>query len=246
MLNKFGLLGGSIAVGKIFLSGKKNDDEKKDDVPDKWDIMFKNASIEGKKYGVEKAAKEYEKPYRELQQNYSETKIAIETELKAKNENFEQLYNKIEELEQAKNNLETKLRNKINSCTGMSSGSAQSVTSVMMENSYSSISYGTLSTCMEPRFDFDITDLIYNIKLNNWRKAALEGYEEVKKKYEEKINVLKSDLEELKRRAKQEFEAFNLLNSEMLEAITHLLEEIAQLKMKIAQLAIMQNEDYYA
>lgn len=207
--------------------------------------MFKDASIEGKKYGVEKAAKEYEKLYRELQQTYSETKNSIKTELRIKNENFEQLNNKIEELERTKNNLEVTLKNKIHSCAEKTNSSASAIESLMMESSCSSVSYAELSKVVASVFFFNITDIIYSCKVKNWKKAALEGYEEVQKKYEEKINTLKKELEELKMRAKQELAAFSSLNSEMLEEITHLLEEIAQLRMKIAQLAIIQNEDYY-
>lgn len=73
MFNKFGSFNPLVSLD-IFSKIKKSE-EKKEDVPKKWDIMFKDASIEGKKYGAEKAAKEYEKLYRELQQTYSETKI---------------------------------------------------------------------------------------------------------------------------------------------------------------------------
>lgn len=201
--------------------------------------MFKDASIEGKKHGCIRAAKEFEPVYNELKQKMEKTKSEIIEEQRERTAEATPFAYKIDELKAEKDTLERTIQEKINSLSEKMNVSREAISS--------DLNIGTLfasSSCiLSPLAGMLLTDIIYEHKLKNWRKAELEGYEEVKEQYTKKINTLNEEFNRLVEEAKKVRKDFNKLMIDMIDEIKKLLSEISQLQIKNAQLSILLAKD---
>lgn len=217
--------------------------KKDNDEPRKWDIMFKDASIEGRKHGCNRAAKEFEPVYIELKQKMEKTKSEIIEEQRERTAAATPFAYTIDKLRVEKDTFERTIQEKINSLSKKMNVSSEAISSDLNMGTLFGSSSSISSRYLTYSLGSVITDIIYEHKLENWRKSELEGYKEVKEQYTQKINTLNEEFNRLVEEAKNVRKDFNKLMIDMIEEIKKLLSEISQLQIKNAQLSIFLAED---
>ena len=187
----------------------------------KIDMLFMDVETEGKKQGYERASKEYKKVFIEIEQTYEETRKQIEYHKNIYGNRCDKLIDKLELLEIERDNLKRQVDSKVDQVS-MSYN-------IPKGQIYSSMYSGTILSTYN---NFSILDIIYNHKEKKLKQAQEKGYLEAKKIYEEKIKMLKADLEKLKIDGNREIE--NMIN-----LIDDVVDEIVKNHMSIAELRIL-------
>ena len=103
-----GIFGASISGG-LFGSGLYDDGP---NVIEKVEMLFTDVETEGKKQGYDSAAREYGKVYRDIENEFLETKKIIEQQKNSYDNKADSLISKLESLEREKGNLEKQVNDK--------------------------------------------------------------------------------------------------------------------------------------
>ncbi len=179
-------------------------------------ISIVDVETEGKKRGYNKAVKEYEPIFREIENQYYETKKTIEEEKNNYGLKSDRLITRLEELEKEKDALQRavnerleKLSKEYNIPVGKLSGSL-------------ALGGNTLG----------LLGILLSYSDRKLKKSEEQGYIDAKELYEEKISRLKRDLNALKNKGAREI-------NDLVNLISEVHSEIAENKMRIAQLQIM-------
>lgn len=93
-------------IGDIF--GVK----KEPSILEKVDMLFTDVETEGKKQGYEKASKEYEQIFRQIENRYKETKKLIESQKNVYGDQYDKLIDKLADLENERDSLQKQVDNK--------------------------------------------------------------------------------------------------------------------------------------
>ncbi|WP_346684830.1 hypothetical protein [Megamonas hypermegale] len=186
---------------------------------DKIDMIFTDVETEGKKKGYSRAAKEYEKVFCYIEEEYNKVKNIMENQKDIYGTKSDILIQKLEELEKKRQNLENQVEEKIEAVSkkyGISTSQVR--TSIINGNII--MSSGS------------ILDIIYRYKEKKYREAEQRGYLEAKKLYEDKINELR------KKRINLKKEGYNEICG-LKNMIKEILDKIIDEQMKIAELEIL-------
>lgn len=186
---------------------------------DKIDMIFTDVETEGKKKGYSRAAKEYEKVFCYIEEEYNKVKNIMENQKDIYGTKSDILIQKLEELEKKRQNLENQVEEKIEAVSkkyGISTSQVR--TSIINGNTI--MSSGS------------ILDIIYRYKEKKYREAEQHGYLEAKKLYEDKINELR------KKRINLKKEGYNEICG-LKNMIKEILDKIIDEQMKIAELEIL-------
>lgn len=190
-------------------------------ITEKVDMLFKDVETEGKKQGYKRAAREYEKAFRVIENEYKQTKELIQSQKSNYGNQSEKLIEKLSELEKQKKSLEEQLERKMKAVSvkyGIPTGEVRR--------------FAATGSLISITSTLGILDLIYSYKEKKLRKAEEWGYLEAKELYEEKIGNMKKDLQELKKKGNADIK-------NLLDMISDLLHAIAEEQMKIADLKIL-------
>lgn len=190
-------------------------------IADKVDMLFTDVETEGKKQGYERASQKYKPIFREIENQYKETKKLIKSQENVYGGQSDKLIDKLSALENERDSLQTKVDNKVKQVS--------KVYNIPLGEIYSSMSTGTL---LMPVAGFGILDIIYSHKENKLKKAEQKGYLEAKELYEKKTKRLQVELDRLKEKGDEELK-------KMVNLISDVLNEIAKNQMKIAELRIL-------
>lgn len=188
---------------------------------EKDDILFKDVEIAGKEQGYKKAANEYEKAFREIESEYKVTKELIESQKNLYDEKSDILIEKLSALEKMEAELERQVERKTKDV------------SIKYNIPNSSVCQFSTSGTMESATSLvGILGLINSHKEKKLMEAEQRGYIEAKELYDEKIERLKKDLYELKKKGSVDIQ-------KLLDMISDLFDDIADEQMKIADLKIL-------
>ncbi|WP_017416456.1 hypothetical protein [Clostridium tunisiense] len=188
---------------------------------DKVDMLFTDVETEGKKQGYERASKEYEPIYREIENRYKETTILIKSQKNMYGDESYKLIDRLSVLENERESLEKQVDNKAKQLS--------KTYNIPLEEVRSAMSCGTL---LMPAVNFSILDMIYSYKEKKLKKAEQNGYLEAKDLYEDKIKRLKAELNRLKEKGDEDIK-------KLVDLISDVLGEIVENQMKIAELRIL-------
>lgn len=191
-------------------------------ISDKLEMLFKDVETEGKKQGYMRAAEEYGKAFKAVENEFKETKELIENQKYSHDAKVEVLISRLEIMEKQKAELEKQVERKTKDVS--------TKYNVPMGDVTKSLVAGTL-VCIGPE-NIDILGLIYNHKEKKLKEAEGRGYAEAKELYLEKIANLKKDLLDLKKKGSKEVR-------ELLMLINDLFDSISKEQMKIAELKIL-------
>jgi len=207
-----------------------------DDKPsiiEKIKMLAKDVETEGKKQGYEKAANEYKEAFRSIELEYKEAKELIDSQKNSYGSESGLLIGKLTALEKQKKKLERQVEQKTKDVSAkydipigdinMSFASNRLITTGLPSVSILGLIYSSL-------------DLIYSYKEKKMWKAEQLGYSEAKKMYEEKIQRLKKNFYDLKKKGSAE-------RQKLLGLISDLFNAIAEEQMKIADLKILLKGD---
>lgn len=188
---------------------------------EKVNIIFKDVETEGKKQGYKRAASEYDKVFRDIQNEYKQAKELIQLQKSNYGNQSEKLIEKLSELEKQKKVLEELLERKAKAVSKKYDIPIGEIRRFAASGSLISINS-----------NFGILDLIYSYKEKKLRKAEQVGYLEAKRLYEKKIAEMKTDLQELKKNGNADIK-------KLIDMIRELFDAIAEEQMKIADLKIL-------
>lgn len=191
-------------------------------VVEKLDMLFKDVETEGKKQGYQRAAKEYEEVFKVIENEYKETKEYIEKSKNRYDEMAETLINKLQDLEMRKSVLKEQVERQTKELSVKYN--------IPVEDITKSLAAGTLVVGVP--ITFGVLGIIYNHKEMKLKEAEQRGYAEVRKLYENKVEILKRNLKELKKKGANEIQ-------ELLDLINDLFDAISDEEMKIAELKIV-------
>lgn len=190
-------------------------------ITEKIDMLFKDVETEGKKQGYKRAASEYEKVFRVIENEYKQTKELIQSQKSNYGNQSEKLIARLSELEKQKKSLEEQLERKTKAVSVKYNIPIGEVRRFAATGSLMSIT-STLG----------ILDLTYSYKEKKLRKAEQAGYLEAKELYEEKIAKMKNDLQEIKKKGNADIK-------NLFDMISDLFDAIAEEQMNIADLKIL-------
>ncbi len=182
--------------------------------------LFKNVEIEGKKQGYKRAASEYEKAFAQITKSYQLAREQAEMEQIDYNDQVEVLTKQLCALEKQKSLLKRQFGQKV--------AKVSSKYNLAVETVQNMAETGRVLASDV----FFITSYIHGYKDRKLQKAEQEGYREARSLYEEKIEKIKGNLQELKRMANADIK-------KLLDLIDDLLEAIAEERMKIADLNVL-------
>lgn len=214
-----GIFGGSISGG-LFGGGLFDDGP---NVIEKVEMLFTDVETEGKKQGYDSAAREYGKVYRDIENEFLETKKIIEQQKNSYDNKADSLISKLESLEREKGNLEKQVNDKAKEVSRRFD--------IPVGDVKKSLASGTLLVG-GPTVSVDVLDLIYKHKEKKLKEAKQKGYIEAKRLYENKIDKLKAELRRLKENGNRDIQ--NLISM-----IDEIFVAIADEQMKIAELRIL-------
>lgn len=186
---------------------------------DKIDMIFTDVETEGKKKGYSRAAKEYEKVFCYIEEEYNKVKNIMENQKDIYGTKSDILIQKLEELEKKRQNLENQVEEKIYSVSKKYNLSISQVQESLING----------NIIMRSK---SILDIIYRYKEKKYREAEQHGYLEARNLYEDKINKLREELMSLKKEGDNKI-------CELKNMIKEVLEKITDEKMKIAELEIL-------
>lgn len=213
------LIGGGMFGGNPF---GWNPFGRKPSIIDAIDAVITDVETEGKKEGYEQAAKEYEKVFKKIEKEYKETKNLIIAQKNKYDAKSEALIEKLNSLETKKAKLEEQLRTKTKEVSGKYNISTGDITKSLASGS---VVEDTLSASA-------LFGLVVAVRKKQQIEAKQRGYCEAKELYEEKIEKLQKDLQELKKKGSKEI-------GELLDLISDILEVISEKQMKVAELEIL-------
>ena len=184
-------------------------------------MLFTDVEIEGKKQGYKKASNEYDKMFREIQNDYNEAIELIKSLKISYDPQLERHISKLSELEEQEKSLKGRLERKTKDV------------SIKYEIPIGDVrraaGAGNLIN-MNP--SVEIWSLIYRHKERKFKEAEQRGYLEAKELYERKIADLKQKLH------KQKKDGYLGVNN-LLDEISAVLDAIVEKKTKIADLEIL-------
>lgn len=190
---------------------------------DSIDLLFKDPEIEGKKRGYERVAKEYEKAFQRIKNEYETTKRITERQMASYNRQADVLIERLSELERQEKSLKKQIARNCNAVSDKYD----------IPNSYVSGMIGGASVLLVPSWG-----LLLGYKKRKFHEAEQQGYLEAKKVYDTKIAKLKNDLSVPKNQG-------NLKIKKLLNMIDEILDVIVEEQMKIAELKILLAGDRY-
>lgn len=189
----------------------------------KLNLLFSDVETKGKIQGAERASIEFRKIYRDIENEFIETKKVIEQQKKSNDNNFDILISKLDSLTQEKILLEKQVKIKEIEVSNRFD--------IPVKEVNNSMSVCT-SSLVSPVLIGGVLELAYKIKKNKLEKSEKIGYEESKKLYENKIEKLRKELDRLKENGNHDIK-------ELISVITEIFKAIADEQMKIAQLRIL-------
>ena len=201
-------------------SSRNGSFDKVPDIGEKVAMIFKDVKTDGKKRGYKKAAVEYEKAFKAIEEEQKSTKEFFERQKNSFNVRSEVLIFKLESLETQKKELENQVKQK------------NQEVSIKYKIPLGRVEALTNATITGGPLVLDFLRLIYIHKDKKLREAEQEGYTEAKKDFDIKTTKLKSDLMELKNKGSKEIE-------EYINMIGDLFDAISDEHMKIAELEIL-------
>lgn len=200
---------------------RKEPTKKQPNIIDKIDMIFTDVETEGKKQGYERAAKEYEIVFEELENTYKEVKRIISLQQNELDNRSDKLIEKLSQLEKEKEYLMSKVNNKSNKVSKVYNIPLSQVRSCMNSGSLLTSTTGV-----------GILDMIYNYKEKKLKAAEKRGYLEAKELYEEKLRKMRNELVILKQKSNRKIQ-------EMTDLIFEVLDEITKTQIQIAELSIL-------
>ena len=208
-------------MGVFFGDGLFNDEP---NVIEKVEMLFTDVETEGKKQGYDRAAHEYGKVYRNLENEFLETKKLIEQQKSSYDNRADILISKLEFLECEKTNLEKQVNDKAREVSHRFD--------IPIDDIKKSLTSGTLLVDGDGLLTSNILNLIYRHKEKKLKEAEQRGYAEARKLYENKIYKLKAELKKLKENGNRDIQKLIIMIDEIFAAI-------ADEQMKIAELKIL-------
>lgn len=204
---------GGLVFGNIFDNGPS--------IIDKVDMLLTDVETEGKKKGYSRAAEEYGKVFRSIENEYKQAKELIESQRSMYDAQSDALIEKLEALENQRRRLENQVKQKTKTVAEKYD--------IPVSQVQGSLAAGTLITGPTT---VDILGIIYRHKEKKLREAEQRGYLEAKELYESKIDKLKKELAELRSKGSADIK-------KMVSMIGEILNAIAEEQMKIAELKIL-------
>ena len=197
-------------------------------ITEKIDMLFKDVETEGKTQGYKRAASEYEKSFRAIENEYKHAKELIQSQKSNYGNSSEKFIVKLSELEKQKKSLEEQVERKMKAFSVKNDIPIGGVRGAFAAaNTFSNV----LPT--NPTIpNTSLLDLIYIHKKNKLTKVEQTGYLEARELYEEKISRMKKDLQELQKNGNADIK-------KLLDMISDLFDAIAEEQMKIANLNIL-------
>ena len=192
-------------------------------VIEKVEMLFTDVETEGKKQVYDRAASEYGKVYRDIENEFLETKKIIEQQKNRYDNKADSLISKLESLEREKANLEKQVNDKAREVSNRFD--------IPIGDVKKSLASGTLLVG-GPSVSVDVLDLIYRHKEKKLKEAEQRGYAEAKRLYENKIDKLKAELRRLKENGNRDIQ-------KLISMIDEIFAAIADEQMKIAELRIL-------
>lgn len=211
----FSGLSGGILGGGLFDDGPN--------IFEKVEMVLTDVETEGKKQGYDRAASEYGKVYRAIENEFLETKRLIEQQKNSYDIKADTLINKLEALEREKSKIEQQVNSKIRDVSRRFN--------IPVGDVKKSLASGTLLVGGSST-SVDILGVVYKYKEKKLKEAEQRGYVEAKKLYENKISKLKEELRRLRENGNRDIRKLILMIDEIFEAI-------ADEQMKIAELRIL-------
>lgn len=193
-------------------------------INEKIDMFFKDVETEGKMQGYKRAASEYEKSFKAIENEYKHTKELMQSQKSNYGNSSEKFIVKLSELEKKKKSLEEQLERKLKEFSVKNHMPIRDVRGAL-------VAVDTFSNLL-PNVPTNVLDLIYIHKKRKLKKIEHTGYLEARKLYEEKISKMKKDLQELRENGNADI-------IKLLDMISDLLDAIAEEQMKIANLNIL-------
>ena len=191
-------------------------------ITEKIDMLFKDVETEGKTQGYKRAASEYEKSFRAIENEYKHAKELIQSQKSNYGNSSEKFIVKLSELEKQKKSLEEQVERKMKAFSVKNDIPIGDVRGAFAAaNTFSNVIPNT-----------SLLDLIYIHKKNKLTKVEQTGYLEARELYEEKISRMKKDLQELQKNGNADIK-------KLLDMISDLFDAIAEEQMKIANLNIL-------
>lgn len=220
-------------------------------------LMTSDAKIAGRKWGLERAAKEYEATFKEIDEDYLELERMMAA-VKAKEEDFSMLFETLEALQEKymalqkqKEELETYLSKQAKlpipevrkllqgkNVGGIGSGvlllkAALSNTSTLGTASVASTGLRLASRSFWPLLLASTGTLVaYKYKQKTFIKAAQEEYDNARAKFEEEIAIRKSTANEKRMELSDQ-------EKKITDAIFKTVDNITSLRMQIAWMSLM-------
>lgn len=197
--------------------------DKVDRMEEQVNILFmEDVVTEGKKRGYTKAAEEYEKTYRTIEAEYRKTIQLLTNQKLGKDEKFQSLIKRLQQLEQERKNLEQKFRRDVN-YAAVRHGIPN--TKIMSAFSGSSIEIrGDLYTG-------GLLDLLCSGKEKKLKKAEAEGYREAKELFLKKLSKKQAEMDAAVNKAQGELSHAACLIKKALKAIADEETKIAELRI---------------
>lgn len=192
-------------------------------VIEKVEMLFTDVETEGKKQGYNRAAREYKKVYRDIENEFLETKMIIEQQKNSYDNKADSLINKLKSLEREKENLEKQVNDKVKEMSRRFD--------IPVGDLKESLDFGTFFVGSSS-VSVDVLDLIYKHKEQKLKEAEQRGYAEAKRLYENKIDKLKDELGRLKENGNRDLQ-------KLISMIDEIFAAIADEQMKIAELRIL-------
>jgi len=190
---------------------------------EKVDMLFTDVEIEGKKQGYVRAAEEYEKAFREIENEYDEVKSLIKNKSITYNARLDMLNEKLKIIEVEKQLLEKQLiKQEEEFSIKMGVPTIEIHQAIMGQGLMPTSSY----------YKVDILDVVYRYKERQQKEAEIKGYLEAKTLYDEKLSKMKMNIMKLRNEGDEEIR-------ELLLIISDVLKEIADGEMRIAEMQII-------
>ena len=188
------------------------------DFIDKWEMMWKDPKIEGKKWGYTRAAYKFKPEVEKIRNEITEILNRYSENKAASLEMAEE----IDALRERKQFLESRLNNR---AEALSKESGIGVSDILtgLDNSCN-IANGTV---LVP--GADLFSLIYSGKRKALLKSEEEGYNEAKAIFEEEIALLKQEMEEKR-------EKLVPATDKIAHVMEKMIDDIIELRVKIVEL----------
>ena len=194
------------------------------EIVDSIQMLTTDVETEGRKNGYERAAREYETVYRELEIEYVNAIKHLREQQSAYHTESEKYLNKLSSLESERGRLKEKANSKMRLTANKFDVSVSTVQSAL-GGSGSIISLGP-----------SIFGMIADSRRRKMREAEKDGYAEARSLYEGKLRKLRERLSQLKESGTKKINEYISLTEEVLK-------EMEKIQMQIADMEILLQED---